>query len=131
MPWIGSEILKSSEECKILGVRAEWHPGCLPFAERQTAVSNAGDEKPATRTPYTLYRLAPGSYDIDLNGHTFGCLVRTGNGWVAELLSGSGNVMPLPLTKPEHEFDLLAEAFIWLGRPPQKKRWAMRNRIGG
>lgn len=76
----------------------------------------------STTNRYTLHRLAPGSYDIDLDDRTVGCLVRAGTVWVAELLAGAGTVMPAPFTESEHRFSLLSDALDWLGRPRVKGR---------
>jgi len=69
---------------------------------------------------YRLSRLAPGSYDVLLNGVIIASLVRSGDTdnatWTAELLvdlpPGEG---PAPFTKPEHTFGSLEEARQWLG----------------
>jgi hypothetical protein len=80
-------------------------------------------EKPAnSRTPYTLHRLAPGSYDIDLDGRTIGCLVRAEAGWIAELLASDGRATPPPFTETEHSFPKLVDALKWLGMPPREDR---------
>jgi hypothetical protein len=69
---------------------------------------------------YKLSRLAPGSYDVLLDGVIIASLVRsgkTGNAtWTAELLA---DLPPqerlLPLTAAEHSFGSLEEAQEWLG----------------
>jgi hypothetical protein len=62
--------------------------------------------------PYTLVRLAPGSYDLVLDGEIVGSVVEDltargyAKGWQAELLT-NGPVInwPAPFTKPEHDFE--------------------------
>jgi hypothetical protein len=71
---------------------------------------------------YKLTKLAPGSYDVWLNGEIIASLVRSGQThdaiWTAELLEDlpSGE-MPAPFTAPEHAFGSLDEARAWLGAP--------------
>ena len=68
---------------------------------------------------YKLSRLAPGSYDVLLNGVIIASLVRNGLSedapWTAELLVDlpSGE-RPAPFTEPEHTFASLEEARQWL-----------------
>lgn len=73
---------------------------------------------------YKLHQLAAGSYDLALDGIVIGSVVRDvvpgGNieGWRAELLHfGTDASRPIPFTKPEHDFDTLAEVRAWLGDP--------------
>ncbi len=69
---------------------------------------------------YRLVRLAPGSYDVVLNGIIIAGLVRGGSSdnaaWTAELLLDlPPQERPAPFTEPEHTFVSLAEARTWLG----------------
>ena len=69
---------------------------------------------------YKLSRLAPGSYDVLLNGVIIASLVRsceTSNGtWTAELLADlPSSKRPSPFTQSEHTFGTLEEAQKWLG----------------
>jgi hypothetical protein len=70
--------------------------------------------------PYTLVWLAPGSYDILLNGVIIASLVRSGEPdnatWTAELLEDlPPEERPVPFTETEHTFASLEEAQTWLG----------------
>jgi hypothetical protein len=69
---------------------------------------------------YTLQRLAPGSYDVVLDGTIVASLVRTGQPndatWTAELLEHlTPGERPVPFTDLEHRFSTLEEARLWLG----------------
>ncbi len=69
---------------------------------------------------YRLVRLAPGSYDVVLNGVIIASLVRSGHTreptWTAELLVDvPPEDRPAPFTGPEHTFGSLGEAQRWLG----------------
>ena len=69
---------------------------------------------------YSLLRLAPGSYDVLLDGAIVASLVRSGSNdkpiWTVELLEDvSPERMPAPFTKLEHSFRSLEEARAWLG----------------
>jgi hypothetical protein len=69
---------------------------------------------------YTLSRLAPGSYDVLLNGKIVASLVRSGSTdsatWTAELLEDvHPRRRPAPFKWPEHTFGSLEEAQKWLG----------------
>ncbi len=69
---------------------------------------------------YKLSRLAPGSYDVLLNGVIIASLVRNGLSedapWTAELLVDlTAEERPAPFTQPEHTFASLDEARQWLG----------------
>ena len=71
---------------------------------------------------YTLSRLAPGSYDVLLNGIIIASLVRSGTNetatWTAELLADlPPGERPAPFTEPEHTFRSLRDAQEWLGIP--------------
>ncbi len=71
---------------------------------------------------YTLSRLAPGSYDVLLDGVIIASLVRSGSSdnarWTAELLAdGPSWKRPAPFTEAEHTFGSLEEARQWLGNP--------------
>ena len=68
---------------------------------------------------YRLLQLAPGSYDLELNGEVIGSVVRTGSHhrsvkWYAELIDEEG-VRPPPFTRAEHKFPSLEELASWLG----------------
>jgi hypothetical protein len=68
---------------------------------------------------YRLLQLAPGSYDLELDGEVIGSVVRSGSHhrrtmWHAELLNTQG-VHPPPFTADEHEFETLEELVSWLG----------------
>jgi len=70
--------------------------------------------------PYTLSRLAPGSYDVLLDGVIIASLVRSGDRhnpkWTVELLVHlPPEERPTPFTETEHTFDSLEEAQEWLG----------------
>ena len=71
---------------------------------------------------YRLIRLAPGSYDLELDGKVMASVVRDGShrhhaaGWFAELLDEAGP-KPAPFTEPVHEFGSFDEAAAWLGYP--------------
>ena len=69
---------------------------------------------------YRLSRLAPGSYDVLLNGVIIASLVRSGTSenatWTAELLGDLPPCdRPAPFTEPEHTFRSLKDAQQWLG----------------
>ncbi len=69
---------------------------------------------------YTLSRLAPGSYDVLLDGVIVASLVRSGSKdnatWTAELLTDASSwKRPAPFTESEHTFSSLEEARKWLG----------------
>ena len=71
-------------------------------------------------TGYKLSRLAPGSYDVLLDGVIVASLVRSGEKeyrtWTAELLEDVPSWrMPAPFKKPEHSFSSLEEVRVWLG----------------
>jgi hypothetical protein len=68
---------------------------------------------------YRFSRLAPGSYDVLLNGVIIASLVRSGNTdnatWTAELLVDlPPEERPAPFTETEHTFGSLEEARQWL-----------------
>jgi hypothetical protein len=70
--------------------------------------------------PYTLSRLAPGSYDVLLDNVIVASLVRSGKTdnatWTAELLMDvHPRRRPAPFTEAEHTFNSLDEAQEWLG----------------
>lgn len=70
--------------------------------------------------PYTLARLAPGSYDVLLDGVVMASLVRSGTtskaSWTAELLVDvHPRRRPPPFTETEHAFGSLEDAQKWLG----------------
>ena len=69
---------------------------------------------------YRLSRLAPGSYDVLLNGVIIASLVQSGPTndatWTVELLVDlPPHEMPAPFTEAEHTFGSLEEALQWLG----------------
>jgi hypothetical protein len=68
---------------------------------------------------YSLSKLAPGSYDLYLNGSLMGGVVRNGERaatWRAELLEDEpSDGMPKPFTQPQHRFPGLEAALNWLG----------------
>ena len=69
---------------------------------------------------YRLSRLAPGSYDVLLNGVIIASLVRNGETdnatWTAELLLDvPPEERPAPFTEAEHSFGSLEDARAWLG----------------
>jgi hypothetical protein len=70
--------------------------------------------------PYTLHRLAAGSYDLLLDGKIVASVVRdiTDDGdvrnWQAELLDDTPP-LPVPFTKSAHRFKTLDAAVDWLG----------------
>jgi hypothetical protein len=68
---------------------------------------------------YSLSRLAPGSYDVLLNGVIIASPVRSDNTdnatWTAELLVDlPPEERPAPFTEMEHTFGSLEEARLWL-----------------
>lgn len=71
---------------------------------------------------YTLQQLAPGSYDLVLDGTIIGSVVRNVSpggreeGWSAELLEDlPPEQRPRPFSGIEHAFDTLEAAKAWLG----------------
>ncbi len=69
---------------------------------------------------YTLSRLAPGSYDVLLDGVIVASLVRSGSKdnatWTTELLEDAHPIFrPALFTESEHTFSSLEEARKWLG----------------
>lgn len=71
---------------------------------------------------YTIRQLAPGSYDILLDGAPVASLVREVSysdavrGWLIELLKeASPAERPAPFTDQQHAFDTRAAALEWLG----------------
>jgi hypothetical protein len=69
--------------------------------------------------PYTLHKLAPGSYDLELDGDLIGGVVKNGPRaatWTAELLDDvPPEALPAPFTKTEHKFPTLDAVLAWLG----------------
>ena len=71
---------------------------------------------------YRLIRLAPGSYDLELDGTNVASIVRDGDRrhhavrWFAELLDESGP-RPEPFSEAVHEFGSFEEVVTWLGHP--------------
>ena len=75
--------------------------------------------------PYALHQLAPGSYDLLLDGRIVGDVVRDTSsagqegGWCVELLDNPPcSQMPAPFTEAEHRFKALEEVTAWLGDAP-------------
>lgn len=71
---------------------------------------------------YRLSQLAPGSYDVVLNGIIIASLVRSGSSenatWTAELLVDlPPGERPAPFTETEHTFASLEDARQWLSAP--------------
>ena len=70
--------------------------------------------------PFTLQRLAAGSYDLLLDGEIVGSVVRglsKGGAtldWYAELLE-SAPPRPAPFIQEAHRFDTLEATIAWLG----------------
>lgn len=70
--------------------------------------------------PFTLQRLAAGSYDLLLDEEIVGSVVRglskSGDvlDWYAELLE-SAPPRPSPFSQEAHRFDTLEAAIVWLG----------------
>ncbi|WCS28888.1 hypothetical protein LOK46_32370 (plasmid) [Methylobacterium sp. NMS14P] len=71
---------------------------------------------------YTVQQLAPGSYDVLLDGAVVASLVRevdrggTAREWLVDLLNElSPAERPEPFTAQQHAFDTRAEALEWLG----------------
>jgi hypothetical protein len=73
---------------------------------------------------YSLIQLAPGAYDLLLNGHVMGSVVRAGHRstnttWTAERLEDLPRTKrPAPFKSVEHDFATLEEVCAWLGNPP-------------
>ena len=70
---------------------------------------------------YTVEQLAPGSYDVLLDGEAVASLVSETNralrtSWLVELLTDPERAKPpAPFTKGSHRFDSLGAACDWLG----------------
>jgi hypothetical protein len=69
---------------------------------------------------YSLIQLAPGAYDLLLNGAVMGSVVRNGSRqpytWTAELLEDlPHDRRPAPFREVEHDFPTLEELCSWLG----------------
>jgi hypothetical protein len=74
---------------------------------------------------YSLIQLAPGAFDLLLNGEVVASVVRNGSykpyTWTAELLEDlSPDQRPAPFTKIEHIFASLEDLCAWLGDPEVK-----------
>ncbi|KAB0267866.1 hypothetical protein [Microvirga brassicacearum] len=69
--------------------------------------------------PYSLTRLAPGSYDLHYDSRIIGSVVRTSGEqvrWFVELLRDLPPAeRPAPFRELEHEFATLEEIRAWLG----------------
>lgn len=70
---------------------------------------------------YKLFKLAPGSYDMALNGVIIGSVVQdlaNPSLWLAELLiNPEPQNFPPPFTQLVHEFASFEELRRWLGSP--------------
>jgi len=73
---------------------------------------------------YRLNQLAPGAYDLLLDGEIMGSVVRAGHRstsstiWTAELLEDlPKGKRPSPFKEVEHHFPTLEELCVWLGDP--------------
>ena len=81
---------------------------------------------------YSLIQLAPGAYDLFLNGELMGSVVRTGTGskntsWAAELLEDlPQSKRPAPFIEIEHNFPSLEVLSHWLGNPTVKSHFGCR-----
>ena len=74
---------------------------------------------------YSLIQLAPGAFDLLLNGEVVASVVRNGSykpySWTAELLEDlSPDQRPAPFTTIEHVFASLEDLCAWLGDPEVK-----------
>ncbi|WP_457093566.1 hypothetical protein [Microvirga sp. P5_D2] len=74
---------------------------------------------------YSLIQLAPGSYDLLLNGEVMASIVRNASRppytWTAELLDDlPQGKRPAPFKQIEHTFPTLEELCAWLGEPDVK-----------
>jgi hypothetical protein len=80
---------------------------------------------------YSLIQLAPGAYDLLLEGEVMGSVVRNSSSqpytWTAELLEDAPpSRRPAPFTELEHVFASLEDLYAWLGDP----RLRTNNRHG-
>lgn len=70
---------------------------------------------------YSLIQLAPGAYDLLLNGELMGSVVKSGyrstdTTWTAELLDDPPpRKRPAPFVEVEHSFLTLEDLCSWLG----------------
>jgi hypothetical protein len=84
---------------------------------------------------YRLIQLAPGAYDLLLNGEVMGSVVRSGDRrtdttWTAELLEDlPWSKRPVPFKAIEHSFSTLEELREWLGSPEVKSNFG-RSTVG-
>ncbi|UVF22519.1 hypothetical protein HPT29_025560 (plasmid) [Microvirga terrae] len=74
---------------------------------------------------YSLIQLAPGAYDLLLNGEVVASVVRNSSyqpyTWTAELLEDLPPAWrPAPFTEIEHIFASLEDLCDWLGEPQIK-----------
>jgi len=74
---------------------------------------------------YSLIQLAPGAFDLLLNGEVVASIVRNGPyqpyTWTAELLEDvPPDHRPAPFTEIEHIFASLEDLCDWLGNPEVK-----------
>nr|WP_246777084.1 hypothetical protein [Microvirga sp. VF16] len=75
-----------------------------------------------------MLQLAPGAYDLLLNGDVMGSVVRHSSHrpytWTAELLEDlPRSRRPAPFIKIEHSFPSLEELRVWLGEPEVKSNF--------
>ena len=68
--------------------------------------------------PYTLHKLAPGSYDLKLDGDLIGGVVKNGPRaatWAAEMVGDlPSEALPAPFMKTGPTFPTLDAVFTWL-----------------
>jgi hypothetical protein len=89
-------------------------------AWRELMASLASEPPAEIPMPYSLHRLAAGSYDLILDGKVVGSVVRdqTRSGqvraWHAELMS-EAPPLPAPFTRETYRFDTLEAVITWLG----------------
>jgi hypothetical protein len=77
---------------------------------------------------YRLIQLAPGAYDLLLNGEVMGSVVRNGSlqpyTWTAELLEDvPRSRRPAPFKQVEHDFPTLEKFRAWLGEAEMKSNF--------
>ncbi len=84
---------------------------------------------------YSLVQLAPGAYDLLLNGEVMGSVVRAGHRsanttWTAELLEDLPQTKrPAPFKEIEHDFATLEEVCAWLGDPPVQSSFGRSSMV--
>jgi len=85
---------------------------------------------------YSLIQLAPGAYDLLLNGSVVGAIVRSNlrppYTWTAELLEDlPPGQRPAPFTETEHSFAALEELCQWLGNPDVNSNFGISSTARG